>query len=82
MTLDNILLYLYISKLFSHSQRSLFLEQRGITTETHARYYVETSIKSLPSGLRESCRIGSRKHIKVIGVGGHQENKAFYINRI
>jgi hypothetical protein len=36
----------------------------------------DVSIKSFPSELRELYEIRGRKSVRVIGDGGHQENKA------
>jgi hypothetical protein len=59
----------------------------GREAESTGRHYagreskLEVSIKSLPSELREICRGGGRKIIRIIVGGGHQENKALCVNQ-
>ena len=76
MILDDILLS------SSHHQRGFQQQQIGTDTETHSHTLCRKSLnesKALLSELRESCG-GDRKILRARGDGGHQENKALWVN--
>lgn len=86
MTSCGFLLYPLIHALLCHHQKCFFLLQVKTNTETYSQAtckewetWENVSIKSLPSGLRELCRRGSRKNGRVIGMESTDEPRQIII---